>query len=75
MRPQKSSPLAERIGESRTREPDVAPDHDALRRHESGVAASHAVGDVFVQLIGNSAAQVIGLEAANRAQVLVPCRP
>src|SRR5580704_6403280 len=66
---------AQRSGETRTREPDVAPDHHALRRHELGIAASHAVGDVFVQLIGNSAAQVIGLEAADRAQVLVPWRP
>ena len=32
-------------------------------------------GDLLVQLIGNAAAKIIGLEGGDRLQVLVPCRP
>ena len=66
---------AQRVGEPRAREPDVAPDHHALGREELGIAPPDAIRNIIIQFGGNPAAQIIGLEARDRTQVLVPWRP
>src|SRR5690606_3500675 len=55
----------QRRGERGTRQPNVAADRDAARVDELGVGAADPISDVLVELAGNAAAHVVGLEAGD----------
>src|SRR5690606_37294861 len=55
----------QRRGERRARQPNVPADRDAARVDELGIRAADAISDVLVQLAGNAAAHVVGLEAGD----------
>src|SRR5690606_17293309 len=57
-------PARQRFADGRAGQPDVVADDHPLRREEFRIGAADPVSDVFVQLIGNAAAHVVGLEAA-----------
>ena len=66
---------AERIGERLARQSNVAPDHHALGRQKFRIGTADPVGHIVIEFRGDPAAKIVGLEARDRAQVLVPCRP
>ena len=69
--------LLQRLAQQFARQANVAADDHALRLDEFGVRATDAVRDVFVQLFGDAATEVVGLEAldGNRCHFVVPSLP
>src|SRR5262249_26448627 len=60
-----SETLDECIAQARAREPDIASHRHPLRLHELREPAPDPVGDVFVELIRETAADVVSLEAGD----------
>jgi len=55
--------IGHRLAEQRAGEADIVADHNATGVQHLGKGAAHAVGHVFIDLVGNAATDVVGLEA------------
>ncbi len=47
----------------RTAQANIVADHDGARRNHLDIGSPYAVGDFGVQLVGNPATDIVGLEA------------
>src|SRR6185437_1578233 len=65
----------QRASELRAGESDVISDRHAPRLYESRIGAPDVIRQSLVDLFGNAAPDVVGLEGVEVGQVVVPCRP